>query len=271
MRILFLTMYYKPDNAATGILMAELAEELALHGHDVRVITSMPHYSTNSIWPEYQGKWSSRERQGDIFIHRVWSYVPVHKDRLLPRFFSYLSFTLLSALSGLLMPRPDVIVTPSPSPPLTNGISAYLLGRLRGIPFITNIQDIYPDVAIRMGVMKNKGVISGYKKLERFVYAHSHAITVISEGFRGNLTGKGVPADKISVIRTSSTRLLCRLIRASMTSAGSRAGTISLLFCSPAMSVCHRGWIPCWTLPGCCRGRRTCCLRLSAMGRPSRR
>ncbi len=200
MRILFLTMYYKPDNAATGILMAELAEELALHGHDVRVITSMPHYSTNSIWPEYKGKWSSRERQGNIFIHRVWSYVPVHKDRLLPRFFSYLSFTLLSALAGLLMPRPDVIVTPSPSPPLTNGISAYLLGRLRGIPFITNIQDIYPDVAIRMGVMKNKGVIAGYKKLERFVYAHSQAITVISEGFRGNLTAKGVPADKISVI-----------------------------------------------------------------------
>jgi colanic acid biosynthesis glycosyl transferase WcaI len=200
MRILFLTMYYKPDNAATGILMAELAEELAQHGHDVRVITSMPHYSTNSIWPEYRGKWFKRERQGAILIHRVWSYVPVHKDRLLPRFFSYLSFTLLSAFAGLLMPRPDVIVTPSPSPPLTNGISAYLLGRLRGIPFITNIQDIYPDVAIRMGVMKNKGVIAGYKKLERFVYAHSQAITVISEGFRGNLAAKGVPSDKISVI-----------------------------------------------------------------------
>ena len=113
MRILFLTMYYQPDSAATGILMAELAEELALHGHDVRVITSMPHYSTNSIWPEYKGKWSKRERQGQILVHRVWSYVPVHKDRLLPRFFSYLSFTLLSALAGLLMPRPDVIVTPS--------------------------------------------------------------------------------------------------------------------------------------------------------------
>jgi len=200
MRILFLTMYYQPDSAATGILMAELAEELALHGHDVRVITSMPHYSTNSIWPEYKGKWFKRERQGQILIHRVWSYVPMHKDRLLPRFFSYLSFTLLSALAGLLMPRPDVIVTPSPSPPLTNGISAYLLGKLRGVPFVANIQDIYPDVAIRMGVMKNPAAIAGYKKLEQFVYAHARAITVISEGFRSNLSAKGVPSDKISVI-----------------------------------------------------------------------
>lgn len=200
MRILFLTMYYKPDNAATGILMAELAEELSSEGHDVRVITSMPHYSTNSVWPEYRGKWSKRERQADIRVHRVWSYVPVNKDKLLPRFFSYLSFTLLSAFAGLLMVRPDVIVTPSPSPPLTNGISAYLLGRLRGVPFISNIQDIYPDVAIRMGVMKNPIVIAGYKRLERFVYKHSHAITVISEGFRRNLVAKGVPVDKITVI-----------------------------------------------------------------------
>ena len=200
MRILFLTMFYKPDNAATGILMAELAEELALQGHDVRVVTSMPHYSTNAIWKEYKGKLWSRERLGGIPVHRVWSYVPVNKDKLLPRFFSYLSFTLLSAFAGLLMPRPDVIVTPSPSPPLTNGVSAYLLGKLRGIPFISNIQDIYPDVAIRMGVMKNPIVISGYKKLERFVYAHSEAITVISEGFRRNLSAKGVPADKITVI-----------------------------------------------------------------------
>jgi len=200
MRILFLTMYYKPDNAATGILMAELAEELAEQGHDVRVVTSMPHYSTNAIWPEYRGKAWMRERQGKILVQRVWSYVPVNKDRLLPRFFSYLSFTLLSALAGQLMPRPDVIVTPSPSPPLTNGASAYLLGRLRGVPFISNIQDIYPDVAIRMGVMKNPAVIAGYKKLERFVYAHSAAITVISEGFRQNLVAKGVPPERIEVI-----------------------------------------------------------------------
>lgn len=200
MRILFLTMYYKPDNAATGILMAELAEELAGQGHDVRVVTSMPHYSTNSIWREYRGKAWMRERQGKILVQRVWSYVPVNKDRLLPRFFSYLSFTLLSAFAGQLIPRPDVIVTPSPSPPLTNGASAFLLGRLRGVPFISNIQDIYPDVAIRMGVMKNPFVIAAYKKLEKFVYAHSAAITVISEGFRQNLMAKGVPSDKIEVI-----------------------------------------------------------------------
>ena len=200
MRILFLTMYYKPDSAATGIVMASLAEQLAEQGHEIYVVTGMPHYSTNSVWKEYRGKAWMRERQGRISVHRVWSYVPRDKDKLLPRFFSYLSFTLTSTLAGLLMPRPDVILTPSPSPPLTNGVSAYLLGRLRGIPFVSNIQDIYPDVAIRMGVMTNPVAVAGYKKLERFVYAHSRAITVISEGFRRNLVAKGVPEDKIDVI-----------------------------------------------------------------------
>ncbi len=180
--------------------MASLAEELAEQGHDVRVVTSMPHYSTNAVWKEYQGKFWLRERQGKIPVHRVWSYVPKDKDKLVPRFFSYLSFTLLSALAGLLMPRPDVIITPSPSPPLTNGVSAYLLGKLRGVPFVSNIQDIYPDVAIRMGVLKSPAVIAGYRKLEQFVYTHSSAITVISEGFRSNLSAKGVPVDKITVI-----------------------------------------------------------------------
>ena len=71
MRILFLTMYYQPDTAATGILMAELAEELAEQGHDVRVVTSMPHYSTNSIWKEYRGKFWTREWQGKILVQRV--------------------------------------------------------------------------------------------------------------------------------------------------------------------------------------------------------
>jgi colanic acid biosynthesis glycosyl transferase WcaI len=200
MRILFLTMYYKPDSAATGIVMASLAEELAEQGHSVYVVTSMPHYSTNSVWKEYQGKGWMREWQDKIQVHRVWSYVPPDKDKLLPRFFSYLSFTVLSTVASLLLPRPDVILTPSPSPPLTNGVSAWLLGKLRGVPLVSNIQDIYPDVAIRMGVMKNPAVISAYKKLERFVYSNSQAVTVISEGFRQNLLDKGVPESKVTVI-----------------------------------------------------------------------
>lgn len=200
MRILFLTMYYKPDSAATGIVMASLAEELAERGHSVYVVTSMPHYSTNSVWKEYRGKGWLRERQGKIQVHRVWSYVPPDKDKLLPRFFSYLSFTLFSTFASLLLPRPDVILTPSPSPPLTNGVSAYLLGKLRGVPLVSNIQDIYPDVAIRMGVMKSPAVIRAYKALERFVYANSQAVTVISEGFKENLLAKSVPASKLAVI-----------------------------------------------------------------------
>ena len=211
-----------------------------------------------------------RERQGKILVQRVWSYVPVNKDRLLPRFFSYLSFTLLSAFAGQLMPRPDVIVTPSPSPPLTNGASAYLLGRLRGVPFISNIQDIYPDVAIRMGVMKNPAVIAAYKKLEKFVYAHSAAITVISEGFKQNLMAKGVPPAKRSrSSRTSLTPPSSRPTRAATSSAARRTGTISSSPCSPATSACPRAWTLFWKPPPCCGTSRTCCSPSSATALPS--
>jgi colanic acid biosynthesis glycosyl transferase WcaI len=92
----------------------------------------------------------------------------------------------------------DVVLTPSP--PLTNGLAAFLLSRLRGVPYVYNVQDIYPDVAIRMGVLTNPRVIAFFKRMESFVYYRAAAVSVISEGFRRNLLGKGVPDDKIEII-----------------------------------------------------------------------
>jgi colanic acid biosynthesis glycosyl transferase WcaI len=87
-----------------------------------------------------------------------------------------------------------------PSPPLTNGVTGWLLSRLHGIPFIYNVQDIYPDVAVRLGVLKNPRVIRLFQRMEQFVYRKAKAISVISDSFQRNLARKGVPAEKIKVI-----------------------------------------------------------------------
>jgi colanic acid biosynthesis glycosyl transferase WcaI len=87
-----------------------------------------------------------------------------------------------------------------PSPPLSNGVIADLLGRFRGVPFVYNVQDIWPDVAVRAGVLKNEKMIRRLKKMEAYVYRRAAGITVISQGFRENLLAKGVPDEKIRVI-----------------------------------------------------------------------
>lgn len=200
LNILLLSMYYKPDTAATGLLMAELAEELTEMGHKVTVVAAMPHYDTNAVWPEYRGKAIVREKVGNVDVVRLGVFVPKHKDKVVGRFLSYILFTLFSAYAACRVRKPDVILTCSPSPPLTNGIAAFCAARWRHVPFIFNIQDMYPDVAIRLGLFKSKAIVGIFKAMERFVYKRAEAITVLSEGFQRNLREKGVPGDKISVI-----------------------------------------------------------------------
>jgi colanic acid biosynthesis glycosyl transferase WcaI len=178
--------------------MTELAEELSALGHDVTVVTAFPHYKGNAIDEQYRGKLIQRERQEGIEVIRTYLYVPQRKERILGRLLNYLSFNVLSTLVGLLADPYDIIL--APSPPLTIGLSAYVLSRLRRVPYIYNVQDIYPDVAIRLGVLTNPRLIRFFRRMENFVYAKAAAVSVLSEGFGRNLLNKGLPGTKIYVI-----------------------------------------------------------------------
>ncbi len=198
MRILLVTLYFAPDPAANSVIMTELAEELARLGHQVTVVTAFPHYDVNRIWDDYRGRLVQRDRHGAIDVVRTYLYVPPDKTNLAGRLLNYASFNLLSTLAGLTRARPDIIL--APSPPLTIGLSAYLISRLRGAPFVYNVQDIYPDIAVRLGLLRNPRAIRAFRRLEDFVYDRAAAVAVLSDGFRRNLLAKGVPPDKLTVI-----------------------------------------------------------------------
>lgn len=190
MRILLLTLYFAPDPAANSVIMTELADELVALGHDVTVVTAFPHYDTNRIWDEYRGRLVQHERRGPIDIYRHYLYVPRDKTRLSGRLVNYLTFNLLSTVTGLLQRGIDIVL--APSPPLTIGLSAYVISRLRGIPYVYNVQDIYPDIAVRLGVLTNRRAIRFFRRMEDFVYRHAAAVTVLSDGFRHNLRAKQI-------------------------------------------------------------------------------
>jgi len=198
MHILLLSTYFKPDITANGILLTQLTNQWQKMGHEVTVITSMPHYATNRIWNGYRGKLCVREQMDGLDIYRVYLYVPQSKTSMLGRLFNYVSFNLLSTIVAMVRKRPDIIFVPSP--PLTNGISGYFLSTRFRIPFVYNVQDIYPDIAIRLGVLTNQRAIAIFKAMERFVYRKAEAVSVISDGFRRNLLVKAVPDRKIAVI-----------------------------------------------------------------------
>ena len=198
MRILLLSTYFRPDVASTGVIMSKLADEFVARGHEVTVVTSVPHYDKNQVWPEYSRKLVYREQGHSMQVYRLYTHVARDKANVGQRILAYGSFNLLSILRGLTLSKHDVILVPSP--PLSNGVIADFMGRMRGTPFVYNVQDIWPDVAVRAGVLKSPKMIHRLKKMEDYVYRRAAGITVISEGFRANLLSKGVPDDKISVI-----------------------------------------------------------------------
>ena len=198
MRILLLSTYFRPDAASTGVIMTKLAEEFVAEGHEVTVVTSVPHYDPNLAWPQWSKKLVYSERRDGMEIYRVRVWAGNDKSSIAKRILSYGSFSLFAASKGAALPKHDVIL--APSPPLSNGVIADFISRLRGTPFVYNVQDVWPDVAVRAGVLTNGRAIRFLKEMESYVYRRAAKISVISEGFRRNLLAKGVPDSKISVI-----------------------------------------------------------------------
>lgn len=177
--------------------------DLKAQGHKVLVIATVPHYNDDrgalELQPlrSYWGKMLQQSFYYDIEVLHV--LMPRKGKNKLIRIISWLGFHITSTMAGFFMRfKPDVIL--SPSPPPTIGVSAWLLGLWHTCPFIYNVQEIYPDVAINLGVLRNKFIIKVLQRLEGFVYAKASALAVISEGMANHIRSKGVLDDKIHVI-----------------------------------------------------------------------
>ena len=198
MRILLPIIQFPPDVNPTGVLMAQLCEGLTACGHEVSVVTTFPHYENFRIWDEYRGKLVKRGRERGMEIVRLFTYAPGKKS-MVNRLISYVIFNALATMVGVFSRSQwDVILCPNGS--FFSGLTAWLVGNAKGIPFIYNVQDLYPDVPIRAGQLRNRHAIAALKAIERFMYRKAAHITAITPSFRDNLICKGVPAEKISII-----------------------------------------------------------------------
>ncbi|BAY07341.1 glycosyltransferase family 4 protein [Calothrix sp. NIES-2098] len=194
MRILIYSYNYYPEPIGIAPLMTELAEGLVKRGHQVRVVTAMPNYPERQIYQNYRGKLYLTESKNGVHIQR--SYVWIRpQPNLLDRILLDASFVVTSFFPALIGWRPDVIISTSPSLPVC--VPAALLGWLRNCPVILNLQDILPEAAIHVGLLKNKFLIKIFTQLEKFAYQSATKISVIADGFVENLLNKGVPSEKI--------------------------------------------------------------------------
>jgi colanic acid biosynthesis glycosyl transferase WcaI len=179
--------------------MAQLCAGLVERGHQVSVLTAFPHYERFRIWDEYRGKFVQRDRYRGMDVTRLYVYAAGSKQRMMRRLLSYMSFNALAAVFGALSrERYDLILCSNGS--FFSGLSAALIGAVKGAPFIYNVQDLYPETPVQTGQLRNRFAIGVLEWLEKVMYTKAAHVTVISPSFRDNIAAKGVPAEKITTI-----------------------------------------------------------------------
>lgn len=191
MRILLLSYWYHPEPVAKP---HDLATELVARGHDVTVVTGFPNYPEGRLYDGYrQAPYQWQDLDGvrvlrlPVFIDRSRS----SKRRVL----SYLSYGLAASTLGLAMTkRPDVVWC------YQIGLPGVAHSRLRGVPFVHEVQDLWPEWgrSTEMG-MKN-GLYEVLDRQEKFIYGQARHIITISNGFKERLVEKGVPREKITIL-----------------------------------------------------------------------
>ncbi|QDF67636.1 glycosyltransferase family 4 protein [Shewanella sp. SNU WT4] len=195
MKILIVTQWFDPEPTFKGLLFAQ---ELVKKGHQVEVITGFPNYPGGKVYDGYKISLYKKDVINDVVVHRVPLY-PSHNSSAIKRVFNYISFACSSLICGLLKAnRPDVIY--SYHPPLTTSLSALFIGMFRCVPFITDIQDLWPETLAATRMLSNKKALSVVDVVCNFVYKRAAKIVVLSPGFKNKLIAKGIPESKIEVI-----------------------------------------------------------------------
>jgi colanic acid biosynthesis glycosyl transferase WcaI len=186
--ITVLCPHFAPDVAPTGEVMTSIATELAHRGHRLHVVTALPWYEHHAVEPGWDGQLVRSQPTPWGRISRVHPF-PTDKTDITARALAFGGFTALAGVTALLArTRPDVVL--AMSPPLTLGPAGWAVARARGVPFVFNIQDVFPDVAVELGLLTGRRTIAAARWLERTTYRHADAITVLSEDLADNVRAK---------------------------------------------------------------------------------
>lgn len=197
--ILLVSHYFPPEVGAPQARLSEMARAWASSGADVTVLTGMPNHPTGVIHDRYRGAVLRRESRDGYRVLRTWLYATANEG-IVKKTLGHLSFMLTSVLlGGWRTGRPDVVVVSSPT--FFSIGSAWVLARLRRARLVVEVRDLWPAIFVELGVLTNRPLIRLLERLELAAYAAADAVVVVSDGFRDDLVRRGVPSDKVHMIR----------------------------------------------------------------------
>ena len=199
MRVLIVTHYFPPETGAPQARLSALAATWAADGDRVTVLTGMPNHPTGVLPPAYRRAVLRREAADGYRVIRTWLYATPNQG-MARKTLGHLSFMASAVLLGWRAAGPaDVVVVSSPT--FFSILSGWLLARLKRARFVVEVRDLWPAIFVELGVLRDRRVIGLLERFELAAYAAADQVVVVSEGFRDNLIGRGVPPQKVHTIR----------------------------------------------------------------------
>jgi len=199
MRILYLHQYFSTRSGTSGSRSYEFSKFLVTRGHDVILITSS--YALSSLKDLSGTKFITKlnyEGINLVIINIKYS----HHMNYLQRIWSFILFMFFSIFIALKQKNIDICI--ATSTPLTIGIPGIIFSRLKKVPFVFEVRDLWPDIPISIGVLKNKILITIAKWIEKLCYSEAKRIIVLSQGMKEFLHQKGIHESKMTLIPNCS-------------------------------------------------------------------
>jgi glycosyltransferase involved in cell wall biosynthesis len=198
-RIAYVCHYFVPEPAAPAARVHEFARAWTSAGESVTVLTTFPNHPTGRITPGYRGRWWTTECLDGIRVLRCWLYAVPNRG-LGRRGLDHLSFMVTAILFGLPRLGPvDVVIASSPT--LFSALAAWVIASIRGVPFVLEVRDLWPEAIVGLGLMRSGSVsVRLLASLAAFLYRRAARIVVVTHAFADRIAAQGIDRSRIAVI-----------------------------------------------------------------------
>jgi glycosyltransferase involved in cell wall biosynthesis len=197
MDILFLADNFPPEKNAQASRVFERACYWVRWGHSVTVITCAPNFPEGKVYGGYKNRWYQVEVVEGIKVIRVKTFIAPNTGTAL-RIVDFLSYMMAAFCAGLFTSKPDIVVATSPQ--FFAAIAGWALSRVKQIPFLFELSDLWPESIVAVGAMRASYLLRLLVKLELFLYKQSAAVVALTHAFKNNLVGRGIDPQKVHVV-----------------------------------------------------------------------
>lgn len=170
-------------------------------GHEVFVATNVPNHPAGKIYPGYRNALAQSETVADIKVYRLLTFVAANRG-VIRRSLGYLWYMVMAVLAAPFLPRVDVVV--STSPQFLCGLSGYFVSRIKRIPWVLEVRDLWPESIVAVGAARRSVMLRALAWLANFAYRKADHVLCVTDSFRAAILEEGIPAEKVSVIKNGA-------------------------------------------------------------------